>query len=61
MRKESLLAVKLLWSFSLVLSERLRHTNETVISLRGELDRMRSEVSEATTLPSMRTPFGGAW
>ncbi len=42
MRRESLLAVKLLWSFVQVLSERLRNTNEALADLKSELDRTRS-------------------
>jgi serine/threonine protein phosphatase PrpC/CRP-like cAMP-binding protein len=57
MRKDSLLSVKLLWAFSVVLSERLRHTNDAVINLRGELDRLREE-SSAKAPP---LPFGGSW
>jgi hypothetical protein len=44
MRKDSLMAVKLLWAFTLVLSERLRSTNETVVHLRDEVERLRSAV-----------------
>jgi serine/threonine protein phosphatase PrpC len=50
MRKDSLMAVKLLWAFTLVLSERLRSTNETVVHLRDEVERLRSAVPAA--------PFG---
>jgi serine/threonine protein phosphatase PrpC len=41
MRRDSLLAVKLLWSFVQVLSERLRHTNEALAGVKHELDRSR--------------------
>jgi serine/threonine protein phosphatase PrpC len=51
MRKDSLMAVKLLWAFTLVLSERLRHSNETVVHLRDEVERLRIEV-----MP--QAPFG---
>jgi serine/threonine protein phosphatase PrpC/CRP-like cAMP-binding protein len=63
MRKDSMLSVKLLWAFSLVLSERLRQTNETVISLRSELDRIRASSVHATQpdRPIVRLPFGGQW
>ena len=42
MRRESLLAVKLLWSFVQVLSERLRSTNEALTSVKVELDEVRA-------------------
>ena len=42
MRKDSLLAVKLLWSFVQVLSERLRNTNEALTDLKLELDQARA-------------------
>src|SRR4051812_10720388 len=38
MRKDPLIAVKLLWSFVQVLSERLRNTNDALADLRQELD-----------------------
>ena len=41
MRRDSLLAVKLLWSFVQVLSERLRNTNEALSGLKSELDSVR--------------------
>jgi len=42
MRRDSLLAVKLLWSFVQVLSARLRNTNEALTGLKSELDRART-------------------
>ncbi len=42
MRRESLLAVKLLWSFVQVLSERLRSTNEALTGVKVELDELRN-------------------
>jgi CRP-like cAMP-binding protein len=42
MRRESLLAIKLLWSFVGVLSERLRSTNEALTEVKLELDELRS-------------------
>src|SRR6266849_1621867 len=45
MRRDSLLAVKLLWSFVQVLSERLRNTNEALTGLKSELDRARTAAS----------------
>src|SRR5438874_4778026 len=42
MRRDSLLAVKLLWSFVQVLSARLRNTNEALTGLKSELDRAKS-------------------
>ena len=42
MRRESLLAVKLLWSFVQVLSERLRSTNEALTGVKVELDELRA-------------------
>jgi CRP-like cAMP-binding protein len=42
MRRDSLLAVKLLWSFVQVLSERLRHTNEALAGVKHELDQARA-------------------
>ena len=62
MRKDSLLAVKLLWSFVQVLSERLRNTNEALTGLKLERDAVRAK----TTQPALDTvakksgppPFG---
>jgi serine/threonine protein phosphatase PrpC/CRP-like cAMP-binding protein len=42
MRREALLAVKLLWSFVQVMSERLRNTNEALTELRAEVDVLRA-------------------
>ena len=42
MRRESLLAIKLLWSFVGVLSERLRTTNEALTDVKLELDEVRN-------------------
>src|SRR5207245_11025270 len=41
MRRDALLAVKLLWSFVQVLSERLRNTNEALAVIKHELDAAR--------------------
>jgi len=46
MRRDSLLAVKLLWSFVQVLSERLRNTNDALTSLNLELDRIRAKTTD---------------
>ncbi|GAC1346236.1 MAG: hypothetical protein NVSMB23_23520 [Myxococcales bacterium] len=46
MRRDSLLAVKLLWSFVQVLSERLRTTNEGLADLKSELDLARRHASD---------------
>ena len=52
MRRDSLLAVKLLWSFVQVLSERLRNTNDALAGLKHELDEVRAQSSgEVTELP----------
>ncbi len=59
MRKDSLLAVKLLWSFAQVLSERLRNTNEALSGLKDEVDRLREETEvEFEELPPPPPPFG---
>lgn len=42
MRRESLLAVKLLWSFVQVMSERLRSTNDALTVVKLELDEIRT-------------------
>jgi hypothetical protein len=47
MRRDSLLAVKLLWSFVQVLSDRLRNTNEALSDLKRELDVVRKQASDA--------------
>jgi len=44
MRRDSLLAVKLLWSFVQVLSERLRNTNEALTDVKHELDAARAKM-----------------
>src|SRR5881275_2403618 len=41
MRKDPLIAVKLLWSFVQVLSERLRNTSDALADLKRELDEAR--------------------
>ncbi len=46
MRKDSLLAVKLLWSFVQVLSERLRNTNEALTGLKLALGEARTPSPE---------------
>jgi CRP-like cAMP-binding protein len=46
MRRDSLLAVKLLWSFVQVLSERLRNTNDALSELKHELDQVRQHASD---------------
>ncbi len=48
MRRDSLLAVKLLWSFVQVLSERLRNTNEALADVRHELDQARMKTTDPT-------------
>jgi PPM family protein phosphatase len=62
MRRDSLLAVKLLWSFVQVLSERLRNTNDALFDLKHELDDVRSRASEPSldVIPgkSGPPPFG---
>lgn len=59
MRKDSLLAVKLLWSFTQVLSERLRNTNEALSGLKDEVERLRGESEvEFEVLPPPPPPFG---
>jgi serine/threonine protein phosphatase PrpC/CRP-like cAMP-binding protein len=47
MRRDSLLAVKLLWSFVQVLSERLRNTNEALADLKSELDQVRQKATDS--------------
>jgi len=51
MRRDSLLAVKLLWSFVQVLSERLRNTNEALADLRHELDQVREKSPSSVPPP----------
>jgi PPM family protein phosphatase len=62
MRRDSLLSVKLLWSFVQVLSERLRNTNEALAGLKLELDEVRAKASRPSldTLPKKPgpSPFG---
>jgi len=56
MRRDSLLAVKLLWSFVQVLSERLRNTNEALTGLKAELDSARAKATDP--MPVSSTPDG---
>ena len=63
MRRDSLLAVKLLWSFVQVLSERLRNTNEALADLKHELDQVRQKATDDTgtsggSSRSTPPPFG---
>ncbi|HEX4386588.1 MAG TPA: cyclic nucleotide-binding domain-containing protein, partial [Myxococcales bacterium] len=62
MRRDSLLAVKLLWSFVQVMSERLRNTNEALTDLKSELETVRARTAEGiTTGPAKKSgppPFG---
>ena len=65
MRRDSLLAVKLLWSFVQVLSERLRNTNEALSEVKHELDLARKSANDGGGRVSGdgpggagRTPFG---
>ena len=63
MRRDSLLAVKLLWSFVQVLSERLRNTNEALSDLKHELEAVREKTSDDSGQGSMPPrssppPFG---
>ena len=62
MRRDSLLAVKLLWSFVQVLSERLRNTNDALADLKSELDAVRARatdpVMDVTPKKSGPPPFG---
>jgi PPM family protein phosphatase len=51
MRREPVLAVKLLWAFVQVLSERLRAAN-------AELSEARSELEHRVEIPSTQPPFG---
>jgi PPM family protein phosphatase len=60
MRRDSLLAVKLLWSFVQVLSERLRHTNDALAGVRHELDRSRvADDGRPARGGGTPSPFGG--
>lgn len=60
MRKDSLVSVKLLWSFTQVLSERLRKTNEQLSGLQDEVERLRGEAEvELRGIPPPPPPFGG--
>ncbi|HEY2029195.1 MAG TPA: Stp1/IreP family PP2C-type Ser/Thr phosphatase [Myxococcales bacterium] len=43
MRRDSLLAVKLLWSFVQVMSERLRNTNDALAELKSEIEILRDK------------------
>jgi serine/threonine protein phosphatase PrpC/CRP-like cAMP-binding protein len=62
MRRDSLLAVKLLWSFVQVLSERLRNTNDALTDLKLELDQVRAAATDplldVTPKKSGPPPFG---
>jgi PPM family protein phosphatase len=58
MRRDSLLAVKLLWSFVQVLSERLRTTNEALTGLKSELDRARTAADSQEGGGGTPPPFG---
>ena len=52
MRRDSLLAVKLLWSFVQVLSERLRNTNDALAGLKHELDQLRAKATDPLLEPT---------
>lgn len=54
MRRDSLLALKLLWSFVQVLSERLRNTNDALAGVKHELDQARA----SDPPPARKLPFG---
>ena len=56
MRRDSLLAVKLLWSFVQVLSERLRSTNDALTGIKHQLDLVRA--SEPESFKAGAKPFG---
>ena len=62
MRRDSLLAVKLLWSFVQVLSERLRNTNEALTDVKHELDQVRQTATDTgavgASTRSSPPPFG---
>jgi serine/threonine protein phosphatase PrpC len=59
MRRDSLLAVKLLWSFVQVLSERLRNTNEALTDLHRELDTVHPRTAEPGRDPLEHPGSGG--
>jgi serine/threonine protein phosphatase PrpC/CRP-like cAMP-binding protein len=59
MRRDSLLAVKLLWSFVQVLSERLRNTNEALTDLHQERDMVRPRTTEPSLDPLERPGSSG--
>src|SRR5207245_2313238 len=59
MRRDSLLAVKLLWSFVQVLSERLRNTNDALTDLKQELDAVRARTTD-TMLDPVKLPPGSS-
>jgi PPM family protein phosphatase len=58
MRRDPLLAVKLLWSFVQVLSERLRNANEALTGLKSQLDRARAAADPAHGGGGAPPPFG---
>jgi len=61
MRRDSLLAVKLLWSFVQVLSERLRNTNVALTDIKQELDAVRARSDASVDGPPGKSgppPFG---
>ena len=60
MRRDSLLAVKLLWSFVQVLSERLRNTNDALAGLKHELDAVRARATDSPLDPTSKAPGGSS-
>ncbi len=58
MRKDSLLAVKLLWSFVQVLSDRLRNTTAALSGLQDEVERLRGETEIDIEVLPPPPPFG---
>ena len=61
MRRDSLLAVKLLWSFVQVLSERLRNTNDALTDIKHELDDVRARTDASVEVKPGKSgppPFG---